>query len=344
MKELEDIIRAAIAKDGAITVARYMELALQHPRYGYYRRRDPLGANGDFVTSPEISQMFGEMIGLWFADLWRQMGSPPEFVLLELGAGRGTLMQDALRATSRIGGFHAASRLFLLESDDALRQAQTDKLGSFLPVHIGAEGLDGLPPDLPLIAVANEFFDALPVHQLANTELGWQERKVGLSGESFAFVDPPAALEKREISPLGLSLLRQISATIANRGGAALIIDYGYSSPGNGWTLQAVSRHRYASPLQNVGETDLTAHVDFSAMKAAAEGMGAVVHGPRGQGEFLRDMGIGLRAAQLSGKASPEQAAEISSALLRLTAPDQMGTLFKAMAVSSPNLTSVAGF
>lgn len=330
-------------------LARFMELALQHPSYGYYAAGDPLGGQGDFITSPEISQLFGEMIGLWAAEIWRLSERPASFALLELGPGRGTLMQDALRATAKVAGFHEAMRLYLLESNATLREKQTEKLAAYAPVYL--DDLSDLPP-VPLIAVANEFFDALPVRQYIRTLQGWRERLVDWNGERFVFVHGqedvplplPADFSFHEVSPQALALVQQLAESVAARGGAGLIVDYGYAVPAGHDTLQAVSHHESVPVLDRPGQVDLTAHVDFTALAIAAQKKGARPTGIAPQGDFLRAMGIELRAAQLKKAATDTQAKDIDSALNRLTDSFQMGVLFKVLAFSHPDLPSAPGF
>jgi NADH dehydrogenase [ubiquinone] 1 alpha subcomplex assembly factor 7 len=349
MNRLETILRESIRAEGPMDVARYMEFALQHPDYGYYRKTDRLGAGGDFTTSPEISQMFGELIGLWCAEAWRGLGKPPVFTLLELGPGRGTLMSDALRATRKVEGFHAALRLKLMESNETFRAMQREALSPFSPEYI--ETFSELPNE-PLIVVANEFFDALPIRQQIGVEKEekwmWAERKIGLVDDRLAFVAVPALpfgkAVTRETSPLSLALMRELSRRIVRQGGAALVVDYGYVTPSECGTLQAVSRHRSVDPLSDPGEADLTAHVDFWALSEAAKGEGSKVLGPVAQAEFLENLGIEIRANLLKKNATPEQAKAIDQALDRLTNPSQMGSLFKAMAIVSSGFRELPGF
>lgn len=357
MNALEQDIMAIIRADGAISIARFMELALQHPEHGYYRTHNPLGKDGDFTTAPEISQMFGELIGLWLVDCWQKMGRPDPFVLLELGPGRGTLMADALRATARVSGFHAALQLFLLDSNATLQAKQLAVLGEYHPIHISY--LDEIPK-LPLLVVANEFFDALPIRQFVKQPQGWSERIVGLHDDRLVFtLSPPdpailllipeslhEALENfvYEISPIGIATMQQLASLIHAQTGAGLVFDYGYATPSGQGTLQAVARHASVPILDNVGQQDLTAHVHFGLLKLAAEKAGLKCFGAVGQGDFLQAMGIEIRAAHLQRSATPEQEAAITSALHRLTHPDEMGVLFKALAFASPPLTEVAGF
>lgn len=352
MSALLDHIRDIIRADGPISIARYMELALQHPVYGYYRKRNPLGAKGDFVTAPEISQMFGELIGLWCAEAWRDMGKPKEFVMLELGPGRGTLMQDALRATRKITGFHEALRLHLFESDEALRRLQEEKLGIFAPLYV--DDLNHLPT-LPTLIVANEFFDALPVHQLVEVELQGNktlvERRVGLANDELVLIDvaeETQGVRKEgrvfEVSPLAVNFMKIVTQHILKNDGAALIVDYGYAVPSGSGTLAGISEHQYVDFLQSPGEIDISALVDFAALKQCALAENAKVYGPIGQGEFLQTIGIDIRTQMLKQSATEEQKKLIETSLHRLVDEEQMGTRFKVMALTSSNWYSVPGF
>ena len=357
MGDLLALIKGIVETNGPLTVAGYMELALQHPEFGYYRKKEAIGHDGDFITAPEISQMFGEMLGLWCADLWRRMGSPEKFALLELGPGRGTLMQDALRASAKIPGFHQAMQLYLAETNAALRKLQEEKLAEHLPVYIG--DISELPP-LPLIAVANEFFDALPIRQFEKTFQGWCERMVTFENGKLAFMMKPLDPMFMQMIPSqfaeanpgtvyeaclpGMALARNLAQHIVRHGGVMLVIDYGYAEPSGAPTLQAVSNHQFASVLTRPGEVDLTAHVDFGRLRSIAHGQNAAISGPVGQGEFLQSLGIELRAVQLKQRATPQQAKDIDSALQRLIDPSQMGVLFKVMAIASPQLNDLDGF
>jgi NADH dehydrogenase [ubiquinone] 1 alpha subcomplex assembly factor 7 len=348
-----------IASEGPISVERYMGLALSHPRHGYYRSRDPFGARGDFITAPEISQMFGELIGLWAADCWAKMGNPEGLALVELGPGRGTLMADALRAARAMPGFLEASSVHLVETSEVLRAAQRDTLAraDTAGVPIAWHGRFADIPEGPLILIANEFFDALPIRQYMRGAQGWRERLIGLDDKgALAFglsanIEPALRLVAPEgavleICPEGLALTRDIATRLLANGGAALVIDYGHVRPGFGDTLQAMRRHRFVDPLAAPGEADLTAHVDFAALGRAARDAGAALHGPVRQGDLLRALGIEARAQRLKMSAIPPQAAAIDAALARLTgeAAGEMGALFKAMAIASPSLPSLAGF
>ena len=359
MTPLLDALRRRIAVDGPLTLAQYMAEALGHPRHGYYITRDPLGAAGDFTTAPEVSQMFGELIGLWCADLWQRMGAPDPMLLVELGPGRGTLMQDALRAIGRAApGFRAALRLHLVETSPTLRAAQAARLADAAPAWL--DRLADLP-DGPALVIANEFFDALPIRQWQRGSGGWHERLVGwddaagrLRWELSARADPglaliPAAVRDApagsiaEACPAGLSHAAMLGGRLARQGGAALIIDYGPAAGAPGDSFQAMRRHGFVDPLEAPGEADLTAHVDFQALAAAATQAGAQAHGPVPQGVFLDALGLQARAARLKA-AAPARAPEVDAAVDRLAGPDQMGTLFKALALTAPGLGPPAGF
>jgi SAM-dependent MidA family methyltransferase len=353
---LLDAIKRIIALDGPLPVDRYMALCLGHPAHGYYTTRDPFGADGDFTTAPEISQMFGELIGLWAAEVWRLMGAPHPVQLVELGPGRGTLMADLLRAARVVPGFLAAADGHLIETSPALRARQAERLSSN-PVPTAWHTAFSEVPAGPAIVVANEFFDALPVRQYLRTERGWCERLVGLGdGGRLTFglaaepdrrlPDSGAVGDVLEWPAVALEIVGDLAARLLAQGGAALVIDYGHSASAFGDTLQAVKRHAFADPLAEPGEADLTVHVDFARLAEAARGGGAAVHGPVPQGDFLRALGIDARAGALQARATPAQAADIESALHRLTdtGPQGMGGLFKAMAISHPNLTALPGF
>ncbi|MDB5667073.1 MAG: hypothetical protein JWL74_23 [Alphaproteobacteria bacterium] len=338
---LADALRARIAAEGPISVADYMGAA----NAAYYAGRDPLGAAGDFVTAPEISQMFGELIGLWLADLWLRAGKPGGVHYAELGPGRGTLAADALRAMRGTG---LQPPVELVETSPALREEQRQRIAAAR----WHDDVDGLPANGPLLIVANEFFDALPVHQFLYEADGWRELVVTSGPGGFRRDAGPAAAENlpnaapgaiAERSPASVDVAAKLARRLAAQGGAALFIDYGHERHGIGDTLQAVSAHEYADPWQAPGTRDLTAHVDFEALHEAARAEGVRVHGPIGQGAFLRAMGIDLRAAQLA-KATPDRTEEIVAARERLSAPEQMGSLFKVMALVAPGWPAPEGF
>ena len=359
MNQLARRLAARIRATGPITLADYMAEALGHPEHGYYRRGDPLGAAGDFTTAPEISQMFGELIGLWLADAWERLGRPDPVRVVELGPGRGTLLVDALRAWCVAPDLLAAADLHLVESSPGLRDRQRAALAG-RPATWHPDF--GTVPKGALLLVANEFFDALPIRQFQRTEHGWCERMIALgeSGQGLRMVLAPpspaaeALLSPRqrsasrgaiaEVSPAARGLAGAIGVRLAQSPGAALIIDYGHDEDGFGDSLQAVRRHARADPLADPGEADLTAHVDFAALAASAGAAGAQCHGPVDQGLFLRRLGIELRAQGLREKATPAQAADLDAALHRLIDEAEMGSLFRAVAFTSPGFGPPAGF
>jgi NADH dehydrogenase [ubiquinone] 1 alpha subcomplex assembly factor 7 len=331
-----------------------MALCLSHPRYGYYTTGRPIGAEGDFITAPEISQMFGELIGFFFVNLWQQMGQPPSFTLLELGPGRGTLMADALRAASKADGFENALHLQLFESNVLLKAEQEKRLGKYNPYW--AAELDAVSDD-PLFIVANEFFDAMPLRQFVRTDDGWHERLVGLAdGQRLLGLSPTPIVESAappevhgaysgevlELSPAAVDTMQRLARKVALQGGAILALDYGYPETRTGETLQAVKAHAFADPLEAPGDADLSAHVNFGVLGEAAKATGLAVAPLATQGEFLLRLGIGERAKALA-RANPPEAANIARAVERLSSPEHMGTLFKALCVHSPGLHP-AGF
>lgn len=357
---LELEIRRLMASAGPIPVAQYVSLCLTHPQYGYYITRDPFGASGDFTTAPEVSQMFGELVGLWAAAVWKMMGSPENVRLIELGPGRGTMMRDALRAMNVAPGFRQAIVVHLVEVSPTLEKAQREILDTAATVIHWHRTLTDVPPG-PAIILANEFFDALPMHQMMRHADGWHERVVGLNAAGgFAFgvsPDPVPSLERAlpknvRDAPIG-SIYEWRSDNeafeVARRvrdNGAALIIDYGHTRSDIGDTLQAMAQHTFVDPLSAPGKVDITAHVDFDALGLAAEGIGAAVHGPIDQGEFLRRLGIEARAAALKSAASPTRKVEIDAAISRLTRGGRtgMGRLFKAIALADPKLGPLPAF
>lgn len=357
---LEREIRRLIGIAGPMPIADYMRLCLTHPQYGYYTNRDPLGAGGDFITAPEISQMFGELTGLWLAAVWEQLGSPNNIRLIELGPGRGTMLLDALRAAKAMPGFDAAIVLHLVEVSPALQRVQERRLAPLgLPI-LWHTGLEEVPAG-PCLLVANEFLDALPVRQAVRLDDGWHERVVEMApdGKLVMGVARDALPHFEATLPQGLRLsptgsiyewrADNIAMEIGRRvrkDGAALIIDYGHAWYGLGETLQAVSEHAFADPLSSPGAADLTAHVDFQALAHRAETMGARVHGPVAQRDWLRRLGIDKRAAALKAHAPYGKSIEVDQALSRLTAGGAkgMGELCKVIAISDPKLESLPGF
>ncbi len=324
MTPLERALRERIATEGAITVEAYMEACNAY----YYATRDPLGTNGDFVTAPEISQMFGEMVGAALADCWTRAGRPGDAIYVELGPGRGTLASDVLRVL-RAAGFEG--EVHLVETSPALRAMQ-EKTVTPANWHEEIESL----PAKPLLLVANEFLDALPIRQF----VGDVERRVLVAAGGLAF-DRDG--EIRETSPARDEAVTAIATCLAAKGGAALFIDYGHSKTAPGDTLQAVRQHRFSPVLANPGEQDLTSHVDFEAVAIAAREAGAAVTSLVNQGEWLERLGISTRAEALAG-ANSDKAADIQAALERLTAPTHMGDLFKVIAIHSVDWPKPAGF
>jgi SAM-dependent MidA family methyltransferase len=357
MNELLTIIKERIDENGPIPVSEYMSLCLAHPEHGYYMKRDPLGKDGDFITSPEISQVFGELLGLWIANQWEKQGRP-KATLLEMGPGRGTLMVDALRATRNIKGFHDAISVRLLEISPALKQKQWQALAGKHPDIGWLETIDSLP-EMPMFFLANEFFDALPIRQFAWQNEKWHERYVGMDGDQLKFVIPAKAgiqpskkLDPRfrgddgaiiEVCESALIILNTLAHHITKHSGAGLIIDYGYLE-GSGDTLQAMRRHQYFEIFSKPGSADLTAHVDFTALKEAAEKAGAKTFGAAPQGRFLMKIGAGQRTQKLCANASSEQSKELISGLDRLASPEKMGELFKVLAILPPETSHAEGF
>lgn len=348
-----------IERHGPITVAEYMSLALNHPVFGYYQTQEPLGAKGDFTTAPEISQLFGELIGIWCLKSWEALGEPGRFCLVELGPGHGTLMSDLLRAAGLRPGFIAAADIHLIDASPFLRRKQLTTLRDVADI-TWHDNLSKLPKH-PLILVANEFFDCLPVRQICRTDRGWRERGVQTDRAGnldFVFLRVPAGdvrmldkFEKSvstgdiiEISPERYNLMHKLAEMISTQSGCGLFIDYGHTLTGFGDTLQAVQNHSYADVLSQPGKIDITAHVDFEALADAAKEGGAKVYGPIPQSLFLKQMGIENRAQKLMANTKPRQAASVQAGLERLIAHNQMGSLFKVMAISEKGGKSIAGF
>ncbi len=336
--------------------------ALYHPKHGYYMTRDPFGCKGDFTTAPEISQMFGELIGAWLTERWQEMGEPSTIFLIELGPGRGTMMVDALHGIRSQSKFRNAISIHLLEISPLLRDIQKISFaGMSLPAekiywHTDSETL----PDGPLLVIANEFFDALPIHQFERTKAGWCERLIELDNGRFQFTLGGALSENEtcipktirenatlnsifEIRPAATAITTQIATQIARFGGAALIFDYGNEVSTVGDTLQSVRGHAVNEVLSNSGSADLTAHLDFAALERSIRGL-VDVYGPINQGIFLRQLGIEIRTEALTKNATESQSIDIINACRRLTEHDQMGGLFKVMALTSHGLNRPSGF
>ena len=356
---LQPEIKKLIKTSGPMPVWRYMELCLTHPQHGYYVSRDPLGREGDFTTSPEVSQMFGELLGLWAASVWKGLGSPSLLRLVELGPGHGTMMADALRALRVLPPLYQSLTVHMVEINPVLREKQKAALSGARSIE-WHDNIDEVPEG-PAVILANEYFDVLPIHQVVKRETGWHERTVEIDSNGklgFGFAAEPTPRFEVLLPPLVRAApigavfewrpdaeIMKIATRVRDQDGAALIIDYGHIRSDAGDTFQAIARHSFADPLKNPGQADVTAHVDFQALARAAEDIGARVHGPVPQGEFLQRLGIETRALGLMAKATHEVSEDISSALKRLIGGGRggMGSMFKVLAVSEPNLTSLAG-
>ena len=352
---LHGILLDRIAAQGPLSLAEYMAECLLNPVHGYYTTGTPLGAKGDFTTAPEISQMFGELVGLALAQAWIDQGRPDPFCLAELGPGRGTLMADLLRATRAIPGFHEAAQLNLVELSPRLRQRQAETLAPRQPTW--RDDVHTLP-ELPLFLIANEFFDALPIRQFQRDGANWRERLVGARNNDLAFglggpISPPE-LEKRltdtkqgeivEHCPAAVKIMTAIAERLDRHGGAALVIDYGgWRSLGD--TFQALSNHQPVDALTQPGRADLTAHVDFEtlSMAATAASEGLWVSDMTSQGAFLERLGITARAKILCGNLKGDARDTHIAAHRRLTHPDEMGTLFKVMGFAPAPAQKIAG-
>ena len=358
-QQLSDLLRQRIDLQGPMTVAEFMYEALQHPRLGYYNRSVVLGRQGDFVTAPEISQIFGELLGLWMLEQWQTLGEPTDFALIELGPGKGTLLSDLLRITKLIPAFNQSLDLHLVESSKSLRAIQKKQLRLLTPTW--HEDITTLP-NKPALILANEYFDALPIRQFAKSgDDDWREILVGLvEGKGFGFIMSEKIhpsqmlamgaseyaieeLEFIEVSPATKAQVSLLASHLKTVGGSALFIDYGYVEAEGYNSLQAVRRHQKSDLFDNVGSADLTAHVDFGFLRNAFDQMGLKAFGPVEQGSFLTALGLATRLDSLLQNARPGQAEEIQSAAKRLIAPYQMGKLFKVLAVSTHSSTP-AGF
>ncbi len=355
MGPLEADIRRRIALAGPMPVGEYMALCLSHPQYGYYTSGDPIGARGDFITAPEVSQMFGELIGLWMTAVWQQMGAPENVRIVELGPGRGTLLKDALRAATVVPKFRAAAVLHLVEINPVL-QAQQERALEPLGVPMFWHPALADVPGGPAIIIANEFFDALPVNQAVKQLYGWHERQIAIDRDAKFVFDiaptplprfdrllPPAVRQAPEDAIFEWrsgTVAMELGRRLARDGGAALVIDYGHDESAVGDTLQAVAGHTYVDPLTAPGSVDLTAHVDFQALTHAVEAMGPQAYGPVTQSVFLRRLGIEARAETLKAGAARTTRTEIDAALARLigTGRADMGALFKVIVFAQPKL------
>ena len=350
MTALRDILVRRIAAEGPISVAAFMSECLLHAQHGYYTTQQPFGATGDFITAPEISQMFGELLGLCLAQAWLDQGAPSRFTLAEYGPGRGTLMADVLRATKGVAGFHAALDLVLYEASPRLRDQQNALLASYAPVWIDAPGD---LPEQPLYLLANEFFDALPIHQSQRGPQGWQERRITATGGQLSFdlgpPVPPDLFDLRfaadpvgtlvELCPTSAAPVDAAATRIRQHGGLALIVDYG-GWRSKGATLQAICAHAFVDPLDSPGLADLTAHVDFEALVRSAR----LPHAYAPQGQVLTALGIGPRTQVLAQRLGGAALKAHLAGAARLTAPAEMGELFKVLALFAPTAPLPPGF
>lgn len=336
---LEKAIRERIARDGPMRLDAFMEMAVTH----YYATRDPFGAQGDFTTAPEITQMYGELLGLWAADAWTKLGRPPAFTLLECGPGRGTLMADALRATRIVPGFHTAARIVLLETSPVLIEKQKKSLAAYDMSWVNnLEHPIIQSSDHPIICIASEFLDALPIRQWKIENGQWHEKVITIENDKLIFSHSPVFHDEEnrkegevlEFSPAREGFVRDLCALLKRRSGAGLFIDYGHDRQEYGDTLQAVKDHGFVPVLEMPGECDLTSHVDFAALKRVAMEESCAAHGPVSQGVFFENLGVGQRATQLGQETEAE----------RLSNPLQMGELFRVMAVCHDSSLDVCGF
>lgn len=356
---LADIIRADIRANGPMDFGRYMTLCLSHPVHGYYMTRDPFGVDGDFTTAPEISQLFGEMIGAWIADIWVKTGRTSPYRICEFGPGRGTLMRDVMRVTRNVPGFHDAVHIHLIEMSPVLRDKQREALAGYrVTWH---DDLESVPTDGRLMILGNEFLDALPVRRLIYKKEGWAEEVVGIGpDDALTFglrpADPalmesmprmliyPQEYDRIEISPVLNQHLKCAYNRMLKQQGVALFIDYGYLHTSYGDTVQAVHKHRPVSVLDTPGQVDITAHVNFETVGSLAMGAGLTVYGPATQGDFLNRLGIQQRKAILDKNATDRQKTDLENSVNRLVSYDQMGALFKVMAITADPAVEVEGF
>lgn len=352
MTSLTKFIVQQIERFGPMPVSEYMTLCLLHPEHGYYITRNALGASGDFTTAPEISQMFGELIGLALAQSWLDQGMPAPFVLAELGPGNGTLMADVLRATRSVPNFHSAMQIHLVEASPEMRTRQQATLAEYDVTW--KDNFSDLP-QLPLFLIANEFFDCMPIRQFRRTSEGWQEQMVGAengalhfvlgtatSQEAFSFSSDAPVGDMVEVSSASVTFAKAIAEHIEQNRGAALIVDYGEWTS-NGDSLQALKAHQNVDPLTHCGEADLTAHVCFGDLSNAANDI-AKVSALTPQGVLLERLGITQRAQSLATQMTGSALENHISAHKRLTHPDEMGKLFKAIAIVPKGTTTPAGF
>ena len=350
---LENIIREIIATEGPIPIDEYFGLVLGHPQHGYYMSQQPFGLDGDFITAPEASQMFGELIGVWFASIYQSIGSPKQINLVEVGPGQGVLMADMLRAAKVMPGFRGAVQVHFVETSRRLREIQkaaVAKEGFSASWHDHFQDV----PEGPMLLAGNEFFDAIPIKQFEKRGGKWHERFVGVNGDNkLGFVLSPDQVSPlliptwahdsdedsiAEVAPVRSAIAEEMARRLKRSPGAAIFIDYGHAESGVVDTLQAMRAHKFADVFEDIGYCDLTSHVDFGELGRAMEQGGAKVLPAMTQGAFLRAMGIDARAQQLLRKSTDEQRDAITFNLNRLVADDQMGTLFKVMAAVSPGM------
>ena len=352
---LAEILKAQIRATGPLTVPEFMTLALQHPEHGYYRKQEAIGAQADFVTAPEISQVFGELVGLWLVQRWIDLGQPTPFTLVEFGPGKGTLMSDALRAASALPGFLQAARLVLVETNAALKEAQAEKHAAYQPTWV--EHFSEIEPFGPVLIVGKEFLDVLPTAQFAVANGQWHERLVSLDDDGalqFVLGQPktpalpllPEAADGAlfEVMPSMAGFFKDVAALLEARTGACLFVDYAHEDRGTAWSLQAVKDHEKVEPLDSIGEADLTTLVDFGAASIFAREAGLTVPDPVSQRDFLLVLGAWQRFEMLA-ESSPDDAADLLQSLQRLVGKSQMGHRFKAWTCHFPaNLPAPAGF
>lgn len=344
MNKLEEIIALMIEAEGPMPMDRYMALCLGHPVHGYYMTRDPFGASGDFTTAPEISQVFGELIGVWLINTWVSLGSPSPFALVELGPGRGTLMADIMRVAKSMPEFAAAVQVHLVETSPVLRHTQREKLGEVIwHDHVGTL------PEMPCLIIANEFFDALSIQQFENRGGRWFERCVGFGEGKLKLGLVPAAARVGdegiyETSAVSMAVAEDLGAHISKHGGAALVTDYGHLKSAAGETLQALRKHEFVSILETPGETDVTAHVDFESLAKGFMLGGAELLPMLTQGQFLNAMGLEMRTSKLSAKLEGQAKSDFVAASARLADGAQMGNLFKVMAVAQKSRRPIYPF
>lgn len=354
---LGERIAAMIRETGPMSIAEYMYLCLNDPRHGYYPNQKAIGREGDFITAPEISQMFGELIGIWSIAAWQALGKPEQFILAEAGPGKGTLMADLLRATANYRSFGQGAKIRLIETSPAMIREQSACLSAYSNNIEWLDKLDEIE-DLPMILVANEFLDVLPFRQFIKTSYGWLERCIAINSDGnlgwttgtafpdmqnipeFAKSAPEGSIF--ETSPAREAWIQILSERLVKNRGCTLIIDYGRAGPELGGTFQAVRNHKPVDPLSEPGLADLTAHVDFNALRNTSIDSGAYASQIQTQGEFLQLMGLAERAGAIGAGKSPQQQADIRSQAERLFMPEQMGKLFKVLAIISPEMTGVA--